>query len=665
MEKGRAFLFIYILMLIIIISGVYAQEDSDFFDEDAVLEADPGTTPDSPFYFIDSFFDQFGDELEVREEKVAEIRAMIQDGNIDAALRALERYRLYAKELEREVDPARIDEARRSASAIRNALLALESEIPEDVQDEFVKDVIEQEEAIITAAEIANRIKELCEVLSELDPLEYSRTCRTNEDSPQWHQQLDRDLTDAQRQEAEAFFEIMSECFETSGEQCRCEDISITAFAEKCSVIAPLAYACEVEDNEEACDEMDDIEDEEPIEDLLPDYLREVLFRLEDRYDDSQFDNHAPRECREAGATTRAECEQIMFRIHAPPECVEALERGDIDITNERQAREACEAIMFDLEAPFECIEAGLTDFRECGKLMFQLNAPQECINAGLTGEHRSDERKCREIVGGDFGPGDRRGPSGASFGVHCGQIPNPKERLACFDAAASEAQFNQFDRSGPSRGPEDRWPPPCEEAQAFTRASCEQIMRDFTQAHRADYESYYQDEGYDRYLETLEEERQCAEGCASQGKAWDFSNGCTCFEGDYPEGPYPEPGPQSWEGCETIYCGPDAYCVYGTCIPFETGDYGFDKTPEEQCGIDGGNWDGNTCVFTTEPTPEEQCGIDGGAWDGATCVFTTEPTPEEQCATEGGSWDGAACVFPDTTGGVITGNAFLEYYYR
>jgi len=324
------------------------------------------------------FFDRFSDELRVREEKIAEIRAMIEEENYDAARVALERYQEYAENLEREVSPEQRDETRRSAAAIYNVLISLENQIPDDDREEFFDDIIEREQRIVTSVEIASRIKELCESLSELDPLEYSRACKTDDDSPRWQQNLHRDLTEEQKQEAEAFFEVMSQCFETSGETCRCEDISITAFADKCSVIAPLAYACDVEDNEAACDQMDAIEDEEPIEDLLPDYLREVLFRLEDRYDDSQFDNHAPRECVEAGVTTREECESIMFRLNAPSECVEALERGDIDISNEREARESCESLMFELEAPFECKEAGLTDFRECGKLMFRLNAPSE-----------------------------------------------------------------------------------------------------------------------------------------------------------------------------------------------------------------------------------------------------------------------------------------------
>jgi len=185
------------------------------------------------------------------------------------------------------------------------------------------------DETITFPIELSDTQKLLLRILG-IDPLEYSRNCKTDEGAPAWQKRLHKDLTEEQRQEAEEFFGIMSQCFETAGETCRCEDISITAFADKCSVIAPLAYACDVEGDEAACDKMDVIEEEEPIEDLLPDYLQDVLFAIEDKFEDDRFDNHAPRECREAGATTREACMEIMFKLEAPQECVEAWERGEL-----------------------------------------------------------------------------------------------------------------------------------------------------------------------------------------------------------------------------------------------------------------------------------------------------------------------------------------------
>ena len=115
----------------------------------------------------------------------------------------------------------------------------------------------------------------------------------------------------------------MSECFRDP-EECRCDDISIKPFAEKCNVIAPLAADCKNGDDQ-ACEEMEDVED--PI-DLLPDHLRDVMDKIEDKYGDAKHDLHIPSECVEEGALTKKACMKVMFKIHAPPECLEALENG-------------------------------------------------------------------------------------------------------------------------------------------------------------------------------------------------------------------------------------------------------------------------------------------------------------------------------------------------
>ncbi len=456
-RKRDVFLTIF-LFLIFLTGFVYAQNETasitdengtiagtsgvTFIDEDAQLGETEGITPDSALYFVDEFFDKFGDDSSIREEKIAEIKVMIQEGKIEEARIALENYREYAGNLEEDVGPEESEEARRSAAAIYNALLEIEDEIPEDAREEFFDDVIEREEAIVTAAEIANKIKELCETLSKLDPLEYSRVCRIENNAPEWQKNLDRELTDEQRQEAIKFGEIMSECFETSGQQCRCEEIPFTEFSEMCSVVAPLAIQCDIGGDEEACEKLDNLEMPE-----LPSHLQDVFDRLEGGISEAQFDLHMPRECQEAGATNPEECRRIMIQTNAPEECREALLSAEVK--NEREAREICEKIMFELNAPEECIEAGLTDSKECGKLMFELNAPEECIEAGLTGENRGDEKKCRAIMeeSRDGREQGFRGPEGGFGGANCRGITDSEERLRCYDSASQGAREHYEER--------------------------------------------------------------------------------------------------------------------------------------------------------------------------------------------------------------------------
>ena len=554
-------------------SDIISEVESEY--QDAELGAEAGTTPDSALYFIDEFFDRFGDDLNVREERIAEIKEMIQQGKVEEAREALNSYLALAEKLETESDPDRRDDTRRSAVAIRNAVNELESEIPEEFREEFVAGVLESEEGIITAAEISSKIKELCEELSKIDPMEYSRVCLTGEDSPNWHKKLDKRLTEGQRQEAKLFGDIMSQCFRTAGQECRCEEIPFQEFAEMCSIAAPLATACEIEGDEEACEQMDNLEMPE-----LPEHLQDIMDSLENDVSGSQIDLHMPRECREAGATSPKECMKIMIQTNAPEECRDALLEANPQ--NEREARKICEKIMFEQNAPEECIEKGLTNPRECGKLMFQLNAPQECLDAGLTGETRGDEKKCREIMdaqGRGEGREGFRGPGGGFGGGNCQGIQDQMERLKCYDGASQGAQ-----------------------------------------EHRENFES--------RFRETQDAQRQCAEKCLSQGSAWDFSNGqCNCraserfddsqFRDQFREEQQPPPEFQQQPPPE------------------------FQQPPSE---------------FTQPPT--ESSGTTSGE---GTTTQTESTTTSESSGTSSSSGEGSGSI----TGSVISGNGFLDYYFK
>ena len=67
MEKRGWLVVSLMLMIVFSLTVVIAQDE---FEDIEII--DGGMTPDSVFYFIDEFFDRFGDELEVKEEKVKE-----------------------------------------------------------------------------------------------------------------------------------------------------------------------------------------------------------------------------------------------------------------------------------------------------------------------------------------------------------------------------------------------------------------------------------------------------------------------------------------------------------------------------------------------------------------------------------------------------------------
>ena len=87
---------------------VSSQSETDILSEveseyqDVELEVEAGTTPDSAFYFVDEFFDRFGDDLNVREEKIAEIKEMIREGKVEEARKSLDSYLALAEKIEAE-----------------------------------------------------------------------------------------------------------------------------------------------------------------------------------------------------------------------------------------------------------------------------------------------------------------------------------------------------------------------------------------------------------------------------------------------------------------------------------------------------------------------------------------------------------------------------------
>ena len=463
--------------------------EEEYGDEE--LGATEGITPDSPFYFVDNFFDRFADELAVREEKIAEIRAMIEAGDFEAAREALKRYREHADNLEREVSPEQKEEARRSAAAIHNVLRSLEDKIPDGDRDEFFDDIIEREGRIVTAVEIAGKIKDLCEALSEVDPLEFSKVCKIGDESPEWQKKLHGELTDEQEKVAKEFINTMKQCFKTSGQDCSCEEIPFYDFSIACSKAAPLAVACDIEGDEVACDELDNLEMPE-----LPEWLEPIWEDLESGMMEAQYDMHMPLECVEAGVTSPKDCGKVMIKEHAPLECRAALLEADVQ--SEREGRKICDKIMFELHSPQECIDEGITSPRECSKLMDSFR---------------------------------HEGPGEHGFGMDCGRIEDAMGRLDCYDNKGNKFEDHYGPRDGEGHEGEITWQ--CKEHRIHWPPDCEKFMREeLPQIERQQMEEGDLRRANEEDLRV--KERKCAASCDLENGWWDFRDGeCICKTDD------------------------------------------------------------------------------------------------------------------------------------
>lgn len=585
---------LFLLLMILLASFVIAESDTAYdkeFDEvldediyddigDVKLEGDAGLTPDSAFYFLEDAVESIlvGDDpekaLEYKEEKILELKEVVEKGDEEAAEAALERVEKYNKILKKEVSPDIEKRVRESSKAVKGVLNSLK--VDDDLQKEF-DEVVKNEDKIALAAKISTKISDLCKALSDLDPLEYAKVCKTDDDAPKWKRDLDRELTKEQEVEARKFFGIMTQCFQNP-KSCRCDDISIKPFAEQCKIIAPLAAACEDGDND-ACEKMEDVED--PI-DLLPDYLQDVMEEVEDKFGESKHDLHVPKECVEAGALSREACMKIMFKLHAPPECAEAFERGEIDPKNEHEGREQCEAIMFKKEAPSECIEAGLKDFRECERYMFKLDAPEECLDAGLTGEGRDDWRKCDAIRFKLDAPkecldagidGSKRDDWKRCEAIKF-KLDSPKE---CLDAGLTGEGRNDWKKCDAIKFKLDA-PKECLDA-GLTGEGRDDWRKCDAIRFKLDAPKECLDAGLDgsgrndwRECEKISKEKRGEDrkDCDEDEIHICDDNGynCKCVDKEDHKG-----GDDPFQGCGAIDCKQGYYCEYGKCVPHKEDD--------------------------------------------------------------------------------------------
>ena len=340
------------------------EERTDILDEASeeylgeTLEVDAGTTPGQFGYFIDDFFDQFGNKADTMAEKFAELKQLLSEGKKEEAKVALENFREYAKKLQEEASPEDRDKIRKYMAAINHELTLLKSQ----GNDDIISKVEDSARSTLNALELSKIIQDACGKLIELSAsnvdaeLQFNNLCKPSEDSSKWHKKYYEALTQEQQEEVKRFVKEIKQCFKNPA-SCDCSAATDNqAFVNNCEMITKAEVDCR-DGDESACKLSEDLGKEifQSLEDKP--YLREALKEIEREFsdmEDDRFDNHMPPECIDAGATDRQSCMKIMIEQgnEIPEECKAplkaAIEKGE---TNERNLREICEATMFDLDA--------------------------------------------------------------------------------------------------------------------------------------------------------------------------------------------------------------------------------------------------------------------------------------------------------------------------
>jgi len=588
---------------------------------------------------IERFFES--DSGAAREERIAEAKALAPacgEGDEDACEnmeRALEAYRESADEVEKEVSPDEKEEEDRRTKAIRGEIVReIAKTAPPRYKDDFVKIVV-KEKGINSAAEIASKIKDLCEDLKHEDPQLAYKVCAPGDDGPKWQKEMFEDLTAEQEAEVEKFVEVIGACFEDPTD-CNCEEsTNIESFVDKCKVITGAEVACRNGDDaacevaKETGDDIFNSLNDAPHLQKAMEMIEKKFSKFEDDRFDDRFDHKMPKECE---GMNKDECKEVMTNKgieHAPEECREALrEAMENGNNNEWDSRRICDKIMMQKHAP-ECVAKGIEDPEECRKFMYGIeNRDPICQENSI-----HDMRDCESFLkstGKYKGRGYRENQKkkeGPDFNFNCKEIEDSTKRLECYDGATTG--FKNFEKD---------------------------------------------------FGEIKERERECADKCHDEDKAWDFSGGnCKCYGGDYYEKKEDE-----WSGydCNVLdcdqgsHCEPDFGCVDDDGSSSTGGDDGSSSGGGSDSGSsdgstddgsDDGSTDGGDDGSTDSGSSDGDSSSDDGSGDSDSSSEDDGSSDDGDSSSDDGSSDGGDSGSSDSgdSGGdsaPITGNAFLDY---
>ena len=410
-----------ILIIFLLAVSVSAQENQE--------EADPGILPSNFFYFVDKSFDNMklgfasDDEKalvasEIREERIAEAKAVLEEGGDEEdAIASIKDAEIKLKIIQEEITPEIHGEIKESSKESIEILTELKEKVPEEalpaIENAINRQIVEEKKTEIIA-EIASKIDGLCSQLIELVGLEVAvkeePRCNPNlESAPKWLKKKNNEeyklFNDGAKRK---FIEEMRVCMQDPRE-CRCDEIPIKSFSDKCRVIIPYMIKCQVEHDKTSCMKLGEVsrESEHMFEDLPEDWREEMMDHMMEREDD--FKMRMPDECVEAGASTPEACMKLMMEKHMPEECRQA----------NALTPESCEKIMREkhanimiMHAPSECMENGqFVGMEKCEEIMEEMEDrfedyedydEDEAVRLCQEKTGKSED-ECEDMVEGEF----------------------------------------------------------------------------------------------------------------------------------------------------------------------------------------------------------------------------------------------------------------------
>jgi len=377
--------------------------------------------------------------LEIRDKEVASAIENAQAGDTENAVKNLESASDKLEIVQQSASANISEEVKLSVEEIERRIAESENLTPEF--KDYLENHLTEEEKTRLSAEMSEKLYDYCSSLAGQDYEIMLKDEKCNpENAPAWlKKDIEKKSKEAQQQAAEEMIKQLTTCI-SDPRECDCSKIPVVSEQSKCEKSKALAIRCEFQDDRSACDQLDEMKPEIPSN--MPAFLKPIFEKTMQeaigKKEKEMFNKLAPKECIEAGATTREECEKIMMEKFAPQECIEAG----------ATTKEACEQIMFAKYGPppTECMNNGeFIGEDECEQKMVESGRiPQECVEGGkFIGKEECEQKMI----------------SSGRIPEECIKDGKPIPEQECL---------------------EKMLPPPCKEAGAYTREACEEIMMNY-----------------------------------------------------------------------------------------------------------------------------------------------------------------------------------------
>ncbi len=330
--------------------------------------------------------------LEAREREINSAIENIKAGNIDEAIKELERAREKLKLVQETASPAVMDKVNLSVQEVIDKIME-----SKDINPEFsayLEKHLSEEQKTQLTLQLSDKISKLCEELAMQDyELMLKEPKCDPKNAPSWMRgRVEGEMKKKEQEAGQKMVEQLTVCM-SDPRECDCSSIPVKNEQAKCEKGKALAIRCEFQNDDSACEQLKDIKPEVPSN--MPEFLKPLFQKTIDelirKKEGEMFKKFAPKECVEAGAKTREECEKVMMEKFAPRECIDAG----------ATTKEECEKIMFAKYGPppNECMDKGrFIGPEECEEKMVKSGKiPSECVRNGKPVSREECERIMEE----------------------------------------------------------------------------------------------------------------------------------------------------------------------------------------------------------------------------------------------------------------------------